>query len=679
MKFNLKLPKIKLPKNRWKKWGIILGCGLFLFVIFSATAVTLTSKSSFCKSCHYMKPFYESWKTSAHSDVKCVDCHYPPGLKNKLRGKIEGLVQLVNYFSQAYRKSRPWAEIPDESCLRSGCHDTQLLTGEEEYKGVHFSHTPHLTELRRGKKLRCTSCHSQIVQGDHMLVTEATCFTCHFKQDSENSEAISDCRLCHTDNRMLASSKEGTLQYDHTFAVERSMDCRQCHSQTVTGDGAVPRELCYNCHWENERLARMGETEFMHEMHITDHKVECNQCHTPIQHAVVQQDMNALADCKTCHTGAHNDQISLFAGIGGVGVEDVHNSMSESGMNCRGCHIYHSLGPKARVQGSDTYISRAKACEKCHGKGFAELMHQWERTSEKKIKRLETLYQSANEELGRLGKRTVAGESMKAARMNIDLVRRGKSVHNMSYADALLNVAHKKISEGLKQAGSSMTLPSFADASTIIPSECATCHVSLQVEEVPVFGVDFSHENHVIDHNVKCQKCHSNRRTHGELILNRGECLDCHHDQKEPKQCNECHDITAALFTGNLAILDEPVPDVMYEAELNCYSCHAVEGGDIAQSTKAHCLNCHDEGYDDMMDEWQTETQTRLTSVSETRKSIIKENLNDAQMENLNRVDQIIEIIQQDGSLGVHNYMLVDQLLGEVLEALKSFQTTTTE
>lgn len=673
MKFRLKKPNIKLPENRWKKWGVILGVGFFLFLIFSVSAVEFTSRSDFCKSCHYMKPFYESWKNSAHSDVKCVDCHYPPGLEHKLRGKIEGLVQLVNYFSQAYRKSKPWAEIPDESCLRSGCHDTQLLNGEEEFRGVHFSHAPHLTELRRGKKLRCTSCHSQIVQGEHILVTETSCFTCHFKQNTDNSEAISDCRLCHTDKRMMASSDEGNIQYDHTFAVENQMDCRQCHSQTVMGDGAVPRELCYNCHWENERLARHGETEFMHEMHITDHKVECNQCHLPIQHAVVQQDLASLAECTTCHTGAHNDEINLFAGMGGVGVEDVHNSMSESGMNCKGCHIYHKLGPKARAQGSDTYISRAKACEKCHGKGFAGLMQQWERTSEKKIKRLEALYQSANAELGRLGKQRTARESMQAARMNIDLVRKGKSVHNMSYADALLNVAHTKIGEGLKKAGSSMTLPSFADASTIIPSECATCHVSLQVEDVEVFGVDFSHESHVIDHDVNCQKCHSNRRTHGQLILNRGECLDCHHDQKKEKKCEECHDVTAALYTGDLSVLDEPVPDVMFEAELDCFSCHAVEGGQIAQSTKAHCLNCHDEGYDEMMVEWQTETQTRLNAVTEKRKTIITENLDESQVAALNRVDQIITIIHQDGSLGVHNYMLVDQLLSEVQEALSQF------
>ena len=64
----------------------------------------------------------------------------------------------------------------------SGCHETRLLQGKVKFKRFYFDHKPHLTELRRGKKLRCTSCHSQIVQGDHMKVTESTCFLCHFKE-----------------------------------------------------------------------------------------------------------------------------------------------------------------------------------------------------------------------------------------------------------------------------------------------------------------------------------------------------------------------------------------------------------------------------------------------------------------------------------------------------------------
>ena len=52
------------------------------------------------------------------------------------------------------------------------------------------------TILRRGKKLRCTSCHSQIVQGSHMSVTTSTCFLCHFK-DQHFNQGLGTCTRCH--------------------------------------------------------------------------------------------------------------------------------------------------------------------------------------------------------------------------------------------------------------------------------------------------------------------------------------------------------------------------------------------------------------------------------------------------------------------------------------------------
>ncbi|MHC4404218.1 MAG: hypothetical protein ACYTG0_31575, partial [Planctomycetota bacterium] len=105
-----------------------------------------------------------SWQESSHKDVSCVKCHFPPGLGEKVRGKMLGLVQLAKYVTSS-EGPRPAAEVPDASCLRSGCHETRLLSGRVEFHGVSFDHRPHLQTLRRGKKLRCTSCHSQIVQG----------------------------------------------------------------------------------------------------------------------------------------------------------------------------------------------------------------------------------------------------------------------------------------------------------------------------------------------------------------------------------------------------------------------------------------------------------------------------------------------------------------------------------
>jgi hypothetical protein len=135
----------------------------------------------FCNSCHIMRPYYHAWKTSSHNFVPCVECHYPPGKRDELRVKFQAMTQVVKFVTRTYG-SRPYAEVEDASCLRDGCHETRLLEGKVTFKrGIVFDHKPHLTEARRGRKLRCTSCHSQIVVGTHMVVTESTCFLCHFK------------------------------------------------------------------------------------------------------------------------------------------------------------------------------------------------------------------------------------------------------------------------------------------------------------------------------------------------------------------------------------------------------------------------------------------------------------------------------------------------------------------
>ena len=50
------------------------------------------------------------------------------------RAKMEGLVMVGRYWTKLYVKSKPWAEIQDESCLRPGCHDRRLLEGQVQFR-----------------------------------------------------------------------------------------------------------------------------------------------------------------------------------------------------------------------------------------------------------------------------------------------------------------------------------------------------------------------------------------------------------------------------------------------------------------------------------------------------------------------------------------------------------------
>jgi len=233
---------------RWR-WFLLRGIafgGAFLVILglLTASAGWYTSRPEFCRSCHNMEPYYQSWKHSSHSEVSCIKCHFPPGVGEKVRGKMLGLVQLAKYVTRS-EGPRPAAEIPDASCLRSGCHETRTLSGRVEFEGISFDHRPHLLKMRRGKKLRCTSCHGQIVQGSHMTVTKSTCFLCHFK-DQHFNEGLGSCTRCHQIPEEQFDLGGG-ITFHHDLAYEKGVDCANCHGDLIRGDGAVPQERCRVC------------------------------------------------------------------------------------------------------------------------------------------------------------------------------------------------------------------------------------------------------------------------------------------------------------------------------------------------------------------------------------------------------------------------------------------------
>ncbi|MBK8550119.1 MAG: NapC/NirT family cytochrome c [Ignavibacteria bacterium] len=69
----------------WKRFFLLSGIYLGTFLVLFAIAAEYTSRPSFCPTCHYMETFYQSWKTSAHNKVDCVECHFEPGLTGTIK------------------------------------------------------------------------------------------------------------------------------------------------------------------------------------------------------------------------------------------------------------------------------------------------------------------------------------------------------------------------------------------------------------------------------------------------------------------------------------------------------------------------------------------------------------------------------------------------------------------
>lgn len=656
----------------YKRFILFSGIYIFAFLLLVAISAEYTSRPAFCPTCHYMESFYQSWRTSAHNKVDCVECHFEPGISGTIRGKLNGLVQIVNYVSMSYKKRKPWAEIPDNTCARSGCHETQALQDTTyEFKGIQFSHKHHLEDLRRGKKLKCTSCHSQIVQGTHIEVTTATCYNCHFKKsdDPEHKfDKLSDCNTCHKWEGKTKEQMAG-YRYDHTVVVQNKYDCMDCHSNTISGNGEVGKERCYQCHFETERLDKFNDTEFMHKTHITKHSMKCFTCHSQIEHKVHKIDPKSPPDCISCHNNAHSSMVSLYTGENGFNVEKSPSAMFLNGINCRGCHVFHEMDKNAIT----TSKSSGSACEKCHGKGYDRLVDQWKTATTKRLATIKSIYNTVKGIVSRTGvdRKAQAEELLSQAEHNIKIVELGKSVHNVQFADKLLIGSYSLMKQSLSVIGNSSILPEFKSNSEFIPNECYSCHMGIQEINVKKFDMNFSHNQHIAKEKISCNKCHSNAQKHGELTVTKESCNSCHHSQsKSNESCAKCHKFQEEVYTGSF--LGKNQPDFMKVGGAGCGDCH-VNADKVVKPDKKICLKCHDAGYDDMMDEWKGDVKKISAELNELIQKAKTQDLSSDDKAELESAKKILNQINSYPSIYVHNYDLITTVLNEKKKKIKNF------
>jgi hypothetical protein len=433
-----------------KKYYIPAAIALAFLLIFVGF-FEYSASPGFCKSCHVMKPYYNAWASSKHKKVACVKCHYPPGMANVLKGKIQAAKQVVAYFTNTY-STRFYSEIEDASCLRKGCHERRLLADTTVLfkQNIQFSHKHHLEEMKRGKKLRCTSCHSQLVVGEHIAVTEKVCFLCHFKDRVDGIHPMGQefCTKCHP-----SPSKDieiGDVTYNHKEFVDRGVPCQSCHLEAVKGNGNVDKSKCYTCHAEPERLKRFNEGEFMHLNHVTNHKVECNRCHEEITHSVKTMIKPLDYSCEICHASTHNATKDMYMGQGGKGIQDEPSHMFKVHVACIGCHINDKVSASVARFTGQTFEPSEKGCAKCHGDDVTGMLEDWKSSIAQELRKTEGLLRNAKTSIQ--GK-TLSPEAKKLlddAEYNYEFVKFAKGVHNITYATDLLSYADSSLNTVLR-------------------------------------------------------------------------------------------------------------------------------------------------------------------------------------------------------------------------------------
>jgi nitrate/TMAO reductase-like tetraheme cytochrome c subunit len=479
-----------------KKWRrLALYAGVPAFLLGNVAVVEITSHSSFCKQCHLMGSYYDSWHNSAHAKVECVKCHISPGVDNYIHAKLNGLGQVVDDLLHR-TSTKPSAAVDQISCIRSGCHSVPTLVSRKTDNGrFKFDHGSHIDVEYAGIKMQCGTCHAHIKGDEHFEINTAACITCHLTESAPRNLTVghetaaapkgrrtmgsprgqpivmiarepmaiaaadggahdghrlppNTCITCH-------DAPSGKFQYngvtvDHAEYLAYGASCESCHRGVTAVPDLIDDGKCLTCHvFGVERSLPAHE---LHKIHAEGHhKVECFSCHGVTRHGPVAQVLTLEQfDCRSCHENQHALQRNayLFNSASPHGEAPRVHGMAISPMflahvDCTGCHVDRQPVKARPSSGATVARPSAQACDRCHAPGLGERMiPMWQKDAR-------TLYDEVVAALAAAGppRDDEAAELLKAAQEILNIVRDDGSwgVHNPLYTQQLLERARENV------------------------------------------------------------------------------------------------------------------------------------------------------------------------------------------------------------------------------------------
>ena len=647
------------------------GVVLAVLIVFNGAFFVAAYFPKSCLACHYMDPFYDQWKTSRHADVSCIRCHsFSP---------VFITVTTLKYWTGLYNP-RPRANVPDKACLASGCHEGRIEKGKAKLGAITFDHQDHLTKLRRGEQLRCTTCHYSIVQGEHISVDTKVCFLCHFKGMSQG-QALGGCPGCHGTPKRTVEHEGFT--FSHDSYLEIGVQCRQCHIRVADGEGKVDDDRCFNCHVG--RLEGKSDPIALHRNHVTFNAIQCFRCHEEIRHGEVELVKTFEVQCDACHKRLHNYQKELYMGAGAVGVADTPSRMFSAQVACDGCHTKSVEVRESGVAfpGERKLTAERQSCVACHGKNYDRMLDDWIAASRTLVADMTAVVKAGEAAVG-----TGPGKSRKLAearslvadaRANLNLLRAGRGAHNVEFAYKIVRAGFEQVSAAYKAAG----VPGGPPRPGILASPsayCTTlCHSRVRAPRDVFFRemeVRFPHTLHVEDVGIQCTKCHSPDK-HKMRIVTKSECMECHHESRDIA-CGRCHASQKALYEGKVKPAGvSPSPDVMADAGIACTDCHELKkGAQTVLTVKAKCEDCHSAEYGKMLLDWKEEITGRENAIAvglEEAREYLERTRNlgknvDEEMRLLKGAETNYQIVSN--GRGTHNYELSVELLKSAQKTL---------
>ena len=343
-----------------------------------------------------------SFTSSVHGDLDCVDCHVdidPENIPHRTEltkvecGDCHDEVQELYvecFHGKAKEKGDPLAPLCQDC---HGNHD--IIPVKDHYSAVaplkipslcgrcHREGTP--VQLQRNiPQDRILENYSQSIHGEGLLnkglVVSANCVSCHSAHrilphtDSRSTisrqKIASTCAVCHAEIETVHRQViRGELWEKQAHILPACVDCHQPHEiRRVYYDYGMADKDCLECH-DNPNIVATedGRSLFINydELKLSRHtNIACGQCHSEVnlsKHRSCETIKNEV-DCSTCH-----EKVGAEYSISMHGT--LVSEMDENAPTCKECHGTHGTLGRLNPQSPTFAINIPNLCGKCHREG----------------------------------------------------------------------------------------------------------------------------------------------------------------------------------------------------------------------------------------------------------------------------------------------------------------------
>lgn len=200
------------PQRR-QRTIIVLAMVIIVALGFYGAAMMATSTRWFCNdACHNVHADNKlQYYASAHSEISCMACHYPPNM-DPVKFAVDRVDKLLDiYPTIAGKFEMPLNEYSRMALTMSSDRCTQCHSGSRKVTpspGMIIDHDVHAE-----RKINCTVCHNRTAHvqttplslpGNRYaedFMTMRACFRCHVSSGESPSPAYAasgQCSVCHT-------------------------------------------------------------------------------------------------------------------------------------------------------------------------------------------------------------------------------------------------------------------------------------------------------------------------------------------------------------------------------------------------------------------------------------------------------------------------------------------------